>query len=51
MGPNFQSAEILAGTVGGALMLLFVVVAFFAWRVLFILPMRRPAYYKGTVDL
>lgn len=48
MGPNFKSSEILAGTVGGALMLLFIVVAFLAWRVLFVLPMRRPTY-KGDV--
>ena len=41
-GPNFQSSDILAGTVGGALLPLFTVVAFLAWRVLFVLPMRQP---------
>ena len=47
--PNFQSSDILAGTVGGALLLLFTVVAFLAWRVLFVLPMRQPLY-KGAID-
>ena len=47
--PNFQSSDILAGTVGGALLLLFTVVAFLAWRVLFVLPMRQPLY-KVAVD-
>ena len=41
-GPNFQSSDILAGTVGGALLPLFTVVAFLAWYVLFFLPMRQP---------
>ena len=47
--PNFQSSDILAGTVGEALLLLFTVVAFLAWRVLFVLPMRQPLY-KGAVE-
>lgn len=47
--PNFQSSEILAGTVGGALLLLFTVVAFLAWRVLFVLPIRQLPY-KGAID-
>ena len=46
--PNFQSSDILAGTVGGALLLLFTVVAFLAWRGLFVLPMRQP-FYKGAI--
>lgn len=48
-GPDFQSSDIIAGTVGGALLLLIGVIAFLAWRVLFVLPMRRPAS-KGVVD-
>ena len=47
--PNFQSSDILAGTVGEALLLLFTVVAFLAWRVLFVLLMRQPLY-KGAVE-
>jgi hypothetical protein len=48
MGPNFQWAETLAGSVGGALMVLIIVVAFLAWRVLFVLPMRPPAHKRAV---
>ena len=44
MGPNFQSSAIIAGTVGGALMLLIIVVMFLAWHVLCV----QPTAYKKT---
>lgn len=48
MGPTLQLADILAGSVGGTLMLLIMVVAFLAWRVLFVLPVLRPAYERAV---
>ena len=44
MGPDFQSPAVIAGIVGGALMLLIIVVMFLARHILCV----RPTAYKRT---
>jgi len=44
-GPDYQPSGIIAGSVGGVLLVLVTVVVFLAWRVLFV----QPTAYKKVV--